>query len=277
MLKFRNLRPDEIEVRPTDTNKKGKATLLLYKDARTDRRILSEAVGAENWQREFYAVNGATFCKVGIWDDKKEQWIWKSDCGSENTFEREKSLASDSFKRACFAWGIGVELYNTPKIKIDCPDKYYYNDKFAMTFYVSRFIANGENIEDLEICDRFGKVVYSLTSTGTATVRYTETKSEDRKIKAGGSPEEYREPEEEKDEWLDKLADFYREKKEEDFYAAWSFYRYWKGLIEDGRFPKSLKALWNKWIDSPNRDKDEEEYRKWKKSKDEAKALSDND
>ena len=143
MLKFRNLRADEIEVRPTDT-KGGKATLLLYKDARTDRRILDETVGPENWQCYFYEVNGATFCKVGIWDEGKNQWIWKSDSGTESNIEKEKGLASDCFKRACFKWGLGVELYATPRIKIDCPDKYYFNDRMTMTFSVSRFKAEGE-------------------------------------------------------------------------------------------------------------------------------------
>lgn len=271
MLKFRNLRADEIEVRPTDTNKKGKATLLLYKDARTDRRILSETVGPENWQREFYPVNGATFCKVGIWDDKKEQWIWKSDCGSENTFEREKSLASDSFKRACFAWGIGVELYATPKIKIDCPDKYYFNDKFAMTFSVSRFKAEGEEVKELEIVDRFGKVVYALGDK--APVRYTETKA----AKKAVEPERYEDTDDEQAEQLSRLQDFVNGKKEEDYYWAWSFGRYWKGLIKEGQYPKSLNALWKKWISLPARADDEADWKKWKKAQEEAKRLSDNE
>ena len=32
--------------------------------------------------------------------------------------EKEKGLASDSFKRACFNWGIGRELYTAPFIWI---------------------------------------------------------------------------------------------------------------------------------------------------------------
>ena len=140
MLKFRNLRADEIEVRPTDT-KYNKCTLLLYKDARTDRRILDETVGPENWQCEYYEVNGATFCRVGI--NTENGWIWKSDCGSESNIEKEKGLASDAFKRSCFRWGIGVELYSTPRIKLQAPDKWYYNDKFNMTFSVKEFKAEG--------------------------------------------------------------------------------------------------------------------------------------
>lgn len=264
MLKFRNLRPDEIEVRPTDT-KGDKATLLLYKDARTDRRILDETVGPENWQCEFYEVNGATFCRVGIYFEDKDRWVWKSDCGTESNIEKEKGLASDAFKRACFKWGLGSELYDVPRIKISCPEKYYFNGKFAMTFYVKSFIIKDGELLDLKICDRFNKLVYSLNNS---EVRYTETKA---------SKREEEPVKEEKDEWLERLADFYREKKGEDFYAAWSFYRYWKGLIDNGQYPKSLKALWNKWLESPNRDKDEEEYKKWKKAKDEAKTLSDNE
>lgn len=273
-LEFRKLTAEDVEVRPTDTKRKGSCELLLYIDSRAATNILNEAVGQFGWNMEYKEVGGKTFGRLSIWDEDNQRYAYKEDTGSESNIEADKGLASDILKRCLARWGCDA-LYSSPKIRIECPDKYYFNDKMTMKFSVSRIkIDDSNKIADLEIVDRFGKVVYSLNKS---EVRYTETKSEDRKIKAGGSPEEYREPEEEKDEWLDKLADFYREKKEEDFYAAWSFYRYWKGLIEDGRFPKSLKALWNKWIDSPNRDKDAEEYKKWKKAKDEAKALSDND
>ena len=52
---------------------------------------------------------------VGTW---KKQWIAKEDTGTESNTEKEKGLASDSFKRACFNWGIGRELYTAPFIYI---------------------------------------------------------------------------------------------------------------------------------------------------------------
>ncbi len=114
-LEFRLLREDEIEVRVAKCNEKGVA-LLLYKDARVDQNILDETVGAMNWQRRHVRENAN--CIVSIWDDVKKMWIEKEDTGKESNTEAEKGLASDSFKRACFNWGIGRELYTSPFIWI---------------------------------------------------------------------------------------------------------------------------------------------------------------
>jgi hypothetical protein len=91
-------------------------SLLLYKDARVDMNILDETVGPLNWQKE-YTRNNAN-CIVSIWDEDKGQWIRKEDTGTESFTEKEKGLASDSFKRACFNWGIGRELYTAPFVWI---------------------------------------------------------------------------------------------------------------------------------------------------------------
>jgi hypothetical protein len=69
-----------------------------------------------NWQKRYVRDNAN--CIVGIWDDEKKQWIEKEDTGTESFSEAEKGLASDSFKRACFNWGIGRELYTAPSIFI---------------------------------------------------------------------------------------------------------------------------------------------------------------
>lgn len=113
--KFRDLRADEIDCRVNTINDKG-LTLLLYKDARVDQDILDETVGPMNWQRKHTRENAN--CIVEIWDNEKSQWIAKEDTGTESYTEKEKGLASDSFKRACFNWGIGRELYTSPFIYI---------------------------------------------------------------------------------------------------------------------------------------------------------------
>ena len=115
MKKFRLLNADEIECRVSQTTDKG-LFLLLYKDARCDMNILDETVGAENWEREHTRDNQN--CIVRIWDDTKKLWVSKEDTGTASNTEAEKGLASDSFKRACFNWGIGRELYTAPKIWI---------------------------------------------------------------------------------------------------------------------------------------------------------------
>ncbi len=122
MLSFRDLTADEIECRVQSVKQNG-LVLLLYKDARCDMRILDETVGVENWQREHYECKGNLFCRVGInlnWNKQQLSpvWIQKSDCGTESNTEAQKGEASDSFKRACFNWGIGRELYTSPFIWI---------------------------------------------------------------------------------------------------------------------------------------------------------------
>lgn len=112
---FRELRADEIECRVSTINAKG-LTLLLYKDARCDMNILDETVGPMNWKRSHTRDNAN--CIVSLWDKDKEQWVSKEDTGAESFTEKEKGLASDSFKRACFNWGIGRELYTAPFIWI---------------------------------------------------------------------------------------------------------------------------------------------------------------
>jgi len=112
---FRDLRADEIECRVAQAKGNG-VSLLLYKDARCDQNILDETVGHMNWQRHHTRENAN--CIVSIWDKEKQMWVSKEDTGTESNTEKEKGLASDSFKRACFNWGIGRELYTAPFIWI---------------------------------------------------------------------------------------------------------------------------------------------------------------
>lgn len=118
-MEFRELTADDIEVRVQSAKNTG-VVLLLYKNARVDMSILDETVGPENWQREHYECKGNLFCKVGI--KCSNEWVWKSDCGTESNTEAQKGEASDSFKRACFNWGIGRELYSAPFIWINKGD-----------------------------------------------------------------------------------------------------------------------------------------------------------
>ena len=136
-IEFRKLRECEIEVRVQSVTEKG-VILLLYKDARCDMKLLDETVGPMNWQKEYLRDNSN--CRVSIWDETKRQWISKEDTGTESNTEKEKGKASDSFKRACFNWGIGRELYSSPFmwVKADLCNiqsqggKFKCNDKFRV-------------------------------------------------------------------------------------------------------------------------------------------------
>lgn len=118
-MEFRTLKESEIDCRIATVSEKG-VTVLLYKDARCDMNILDETVGSMNWQRKHTRDNAN--CIVSIWDEQKKMWIEKEDTGTESFTEKEKGLASDSFKRACFNWGIGRELYTAPFIWISASD-----------------------------------------------------------------------------------------------------------------------------------------------------------
>lgn len=162
-LKFRKLREDEIDIRVAQINEKG-ASLLLYKDARCDMNILDESVGPMGWMRQHSRENAN--CTVSLWDEDKQMWISKEDTGTESNTEAEKGLASDSFKRACFNWGIGRELYTAPFIwipvgKISISEgrngKKITYDKFS----VSHIEYSGNSIGALEIVNDKGVKVFT--------------------------------------------------------------------------------------------------------------------
>ena len=92
------------------------AHFLVYKNARVDMQRLDDVVGPNNWTRQHARDNKN--CIVSIWDNEKGVWVGKEDVGTESSYQKDKGLASDSFKRACFNWGIGRELYSYPKISI---------------------------------------------------------------------------------------------------------------------------------------------------------------
>ena len=163
---IRLLRADEIECRVGMISEKG-LSLLLYKDARVDMKILDEVYGPFNWQRKHEMIGGNLYCTVSIWDKEKQQWISKMDVGTKSNTEQEKGEASDSFKRACFSHGIGRELYTAPFIWIGAEkvsikrknDRYTTYDKFKISS-----ISYNENreITGLSIINQDGRVVYSL-------------------------------------------------------------------------------------------------------------------
>lgn len=115
--RIRSLHSDEIECRVGNIYDSG-ITLLLYKNARVDQTILDEVFGVYGWQRSHELIGNSLYCTVSIWDEAKKCWIAKQDVGTMGEFEKEKSAASDSFKRACVNLGIGRELYTAPFIFI---------------------------------------------------------------------------------------------------------------------------------------------------------------
>ena len=169
---IRLLTADEIDVRIAQTKKYSngviKADLLLYKDARCDMRILDEVFTPFGWRRCHKEIGGRLYCQVDIWDVEKKEWISKEDVGTESNTEAEKGQASDSFKRACFNWGIGRELYTAPKIKVDVNEREtWVNQKGNIGVYTTFSVAEigydeKRNINKLVIVDNNGEVRFAL-------------------------------------------------------------------------------------------------------------------
>lgn len=172
-MQFRDLTEKDIEVRVQSVKPNG-LILLLYKNARVDMNILDETVGAENWQREHYECKGNLFCRVGIKVGKqdraenapdlilgKTEWVWKADCGTESNTEAEKGESSDSFKRACFNWGIGRELYTSPFIWIPADKCNIQNGKCFDRFSVAKINIENKQVKGLQISnDTKGIICY---------------------------------------------------------------------------------------------------------------------
>ena len=121
-LAFRDLRPEEIEVRVgniiKDQNGSPKSfNLLLYKTSRTDMAILDETFGTFGWRNHFYQVKNTMVCSIEVYDEETKQWINKDNGGDDDyTIEQIKSELSDSIKRAGSTLGIGRKLYTANKI-----------------------------------------------------------------------------------------------------------------------------------------------------------------
>lgn len=168
------LGPKDIECRVQqvkETKNGAGVSVLLYKDARVDMRILDDTFGPLNWQRRHTRDNAN--CVISIWDEEKRCWIEKEDTGTESNTEAQKGLASDSFKRAGVNWGIGRELYTAPFIWISLKSDEYQKDKSGkvrvsprVKFQVADIgYNNRREIERLILSDAKGEVRYVLGET----------------------------------------------------------------------------------------------------------------
>ena len=168
-LNFRELTADELDCRVGTTTDSG-VSLLMYKDARVDMRLLDEVVGPMNWKREHELINGNLFCTVSIYDEEKKIWVSKQDVGVESNTEKEKGQASDAFKRACFNWGIGRELYTCPFVWINLRADEWRNGTNGRKQPKTRF-----RVTDIEYFD--GKVTYLRIVDDRNVERYVFGKS----------------------------------------------------------------------------------------------------
>lgn len=181
---------EDIEFRVQSINNGGYATILAYKSARVDMARLDAAAGPLEWQRKHEIINGNLYCHVGIFNVSIGEWVWKCDVGTESMTEATKGQSSDSFKRACFNWGIGRELYDYPIISVKLNDnewskdggrpKQTYNLKIREWVWYSEF--TDDRLSFLAAKDENGKVRFKW---GTMKPKQTEPEYKP----ASGSPE----------------------------------------------------------------------------------------
>lgn len=152
-IRFRELRPEDIEVRPA-TIKDGKATLLCYIDSRSVVELLDEAVGPYNWNMELVQVGDQMVGRLGVWDDEKQTWVVKSDVGGESNIDPNKGLVSSIYKRCISRWGL-QDLYTIPKINVD-------DDGHGCKWHVGEVKWNDKReCTYIRLENRFGKTMYA--------------------------------------------------------------------------------------------------------------------
>ena len=148
------------------------AVLLAYKNSRVDMRILDECFGTMNWKREHTVIDGRLFCTVSVYDEKKQEWISKQDVGVPSNTEHTKGEASDAFKRACFNWKIGRELYSAPDIRFKLNDDEFFMDNNGKPKSYAKFYVGADMTYDkaqnkftkFVVLDKDGKERFSIAS-----------------------------------------------------------------------------------------------------------------
>jgi len=120
-LIFEKLR-EPIEPRWRVQNSKGGkyCTIVPYVDARAVQGRLDAVLGPENWQNTLEIESGTSSLSLKI----NDEWISKSDVGTDSNIEKEKGKASDAFKRSAVLWGIGRNLYNIGTKQLPWSEQY---------------------------------------------------------------------------------------------------------------------------------------------------------
>jgi len=175
---------EQVDFRVQSISKTGWAILLAYKDARVDQDRLDYVVGQDNWEKEYELIDAQLFCKVGIWSESKNRFVWKQDVGVESTHEKEKGRASDAFKRACFNWGIGRELYDYPLILVKLNEDEFYlvgdKAKASFKFHLKEWIWHCKRTESDEQGKTFIETLKAIDEKGGERFSYLRGKTPDR-------------------------------------------------------------------------------------------------
>lgn len=165
-LDFRNLYAEEIECKATVVG--SQIEIALHCRAETCTQLLNEVVGPMDWEKEY--TNNNRNCIVRIWDKEKQRMISKEDCGGGQTeVDGLKGQASNGFKRVCaLGWGLGIELYSQPEIRIPLTDDNSTVDKYnqpvvSERYHVSEITYDKKKIISVTVVDSNGDIVWPRT------------------------------------------------------------------------------------------------------------------
>lgn len=118
------------------------AELVPYLDPRDIQSKLDELYGELGWSDSYTDVAGVVACTISIYDEKRNQWVSKSDAGGSDSEEErakrkmslgdsQKSTFTDAFKRAAVKWGFrgAYEVGGIIKLPtVEFRGKYYLKD-----------------------------------------------------------------------------------------------------------------------------------------------------
>jgi len=130
---------------------KKEATCTAYFINRDARQRLDDVVKPENWK----IIENKIFCKIGI--KIGDEWVWKV----SKPEKKDSPEVINAFKRACFQWGIGCDIYElsvervpTNEIKNATNSPYPVNEKtgrlWRLDTYINKKIENRKTADWLE-------------------------------------------------------------------------------------------------------------------------------
>lgn len=142
--------PFKWRVQSCDKKENPQVSMIAYVDARDVAEHLDSIIGAQNWCDKYQEIKGRIYCSIGI--KCGDEWVFKSDVGTESNTEREKGESSDAFKRAAVKWGINRDAYRVGIVKL--PAKLY-GKTYYPTTKEGKFL-KGQELFDL--CNSMAKV-----------------------------------------------------------------------------------------------------------------------
>lgn len=238
-INWRLLRAEDIELRPAfNKNDENNVKLLLYQNARTAMDSLDDTVGQFNWQMKYTTVNNQIYGELSIYDDTKQQWVTKSDCGEKSNIAEDKGEASDIFKRCAVKWGFARELYTAPTITVP-------KDNFGYSGYKVTEIdyTDTRKIKHIVVANRFNKEVFrwdmdSTQQTKQHPIQEAVNATIDAAQKASAATSKKTNEQKLKQFLLDNRTD----ENETQLKKFVNYYmnKYWNGQM-------NVELLWEKW------------------------------